>query len=60
LYEKIEAHALQSGLTGLSTYASHTARPFFEAMGWDVIRANIVEKDSVRLQNWFMIKSLTA
>ena len=60
LYEKVEAHALQSGLIRLSTYASHTARPFFEAMGWDVIRANIVEKDSVRLQNWFMIKSLTA
>jgi putative acetyltransferase len=60
LHDRIVAQARAWQLNSISTFASHTARPAFIAMGWDAIRANSVEKGSVTLQNWFMIKQLLA
>lgn len=41
---------------GVSTHASITARPFFEARGYAVIENNIVERDGETLVNCLMVK----
>lgn len=43
----------------ITTYASITARPFFEKMGYRVVRENIVERKGVSLRNYFMVKKLS-
>lgn len=43
----------------ITTYASITARPFFEKMGYRVVRENIVERKGVSLRNNFMVKKLS-
>ena len=43
----------------ITTYASITARPFFEKMGYRVVRQNIVERKGVSLINYFMVKKLS-
>ncbi len=43
----------------ITTYASITARPFFEKMGYRVVRENIVERKGVSLINYFMVKKLS-
>ena len=43
----------------ITTYASITARPFFEKMGYQVVRQNIVERKGVSLINYFMVKKLS-
>lgn len=42
---------------GVSTHASITARPFFEARGYIVEEENIVERDGETLINYLMKKS---
>ncbi|MEJ6397842.1 GNAT family N-acetyltransferase [Yoonia sp. 208BN28-4] len=59
LLARLEIHARSTAIQQLSTYASKTARPFFAHHGWDVIRANTVEKGAITLQNWFMMKALS-
>lgn len=41
----------------ITTYASITARPFFEKRGFKVIRENQVERKGVFLTNYFMKKA---
>ena len=49
--------ALEAAVPGpWTTHASITARPFFEARGYRVVRAQQVERYGVRLTNFVMEK----
>ena len=41
----------------ITTYASITAKPFFEKRGYKVIKKQTVERNGVLLQNYVMEKS---
>lgn len=58
LLSELESHAAQAGLTRLYVEASITARPFFERRGFHLIREQQVERQSVRLTNFVMERSL--
>lgn len=45
-------------ITEVSTYASITARPFFQARGYTVVQENYVRRGQVKLKNYFMIKRM--
>ena len=46
----------QSGVHRFETYASITARPFFESRGYEVIREQEVKRSGVTLRNYVMCK----
>lgn len=53
------AAALLEALPGaVLTHASITARPFFERQGWQVVRAQQVERHGVKLTNFVMEKAV--
>jgi putative acetyltransferase len=58
LYQQMEKEARLGGLRRLQTEASVTARPFFERMGFVVIRDQQVEYRGVRFRNFAMEKHL--
>nr|WP_232630084.1 GNAT family N-acetyltransferase [Methylobacterium sp. Leaf118] len=51
-----EAHAVALGLDGLTTEASLTARPFFEAVGFRVLAEETVERGGQRFRRYRMRK----
>lgn len=51
-----QAQTLQ--LPSLTAYVSITAKPFFEKMGFRVVKAQTVDIDGVLLNNYEMIKNL--
>lgn len=51
LYDHILNRAQAAGQVALTTYASHVARPFFEARGWHVVGENRVCRRGVWLSN---------
>lgn len=58
LYEAIERRAIAARTRRLTTEASMKAKPFFERMGWQVEREQIVVKRNTPLTNFRMYKSL--
>ncbi len=58
LMNRIEAEALEAGLSRLYLEASITARPFFEKMGFVTVGPNLVRKGSITLKNYRMEKVL--
>ncbi|SMF24995.1 GNAT family N-acetyltransferase [Pseudogulbenkiania subflava] len=58
LIAELERVAQQAGLSELSVYASHTARPVFERAGFVVESDHIAWRDGVALDNWIMKKAL--
>ena len=44
------------GAQSITTYASITARPFFEKRGYKTVKPNQVERNGVRLTNYLMEK----
>lgn len=40
----------------ITTFASITAKPFFEKRNYNIIRENIVERNSIKMKNYFMQK----
>lgn len=58
LFTRMELEAEELGLAKIYTYSSITAKPFFEKMGFRVVRENSVEKDGVRIMNWYMEKQI--
>ena len=58
ILRELERLALKSGKQAVSTFASVTARPFFERMGYAVERENVVDRDGVSLVNFLMSKQL--
>lgn len=58
LYEVMEGEMLGKGVKEFTTHSSHTARMFFERMGFEVIEENKVVRDGVSLSNWLMKKTV--
>jgi len=58
LYEEVETHACATSLPRLSTEASHLARRFFLRQGWQVDKAQSVQRAGVTLENFAMSKPL--
>lgn len=56
LVHNLENDAGFSGITTFETYASITARPFFEHLGYQVVRENFVERNGIYLKNYLMRK----
>ncbi len=59
LYRRIEGIARQQGHGQLTADVSITARPFFELMGFTVVRQQVVSRGNVTLSNFAMEKRLT-
>jgi len=60
LYAWLELAARQHGEAALTTDASRVSRPFFEAMGFEVLGSEIVERAGVELERFRMRKDLRA
>lgn len=56
LCEHAIAWALGRGASTLTADVSTTARPFFERMGFGVVRSQTVERQGVQLQNFCMVR----
>ena len=56
LLERLEDHAFRCGNT-IHVYASLTAEGFFLSHGYHTVRRNIVERNGVKIPNWYMEKS---
>lgn len=59
LYRRIEGIARRRGDTQMTADVSVTARPFFESMGFTVVRQQTVSRGDVTLTNFAMDKRLT-
>lgn len=58
LCSEAEKYAAAHGNNEITVYASITAKPFFEKMGYSVIRENQVIRENVSLTNYLMMKKL--
>jgi putative acetyltransferase len=58
LYEAAVERLLGRGVRKLTTDASLEARPFFQAKGFSVVGAQTVERGSIKLQRFAMIRYL--
>ena len=58
ILHQLERLALERGKRTISTYASLTARPFFERMGYTIEHENVVDRDGISLVNFLMSKQL--
>ena len=56
LVSELERLARNTGLSNFETYASITARPFFEKQGYTIEKENKVVRDSIMLLNYRMVK----
>ena len=59
ILHELERLATKRGKRTISTFASITARPFFEHMGYAVERENSVDREGVSLVNFLMSKQLS-
>lgn len=58
MYQAIEAKAIELSLPRLFTEASITAKPFFQRMGFAVVRAQVVTRRGETFTNYAMEKLL--
>lgn len=58
LLNKLESEALKLNLLEIQTYASITAKTFFETNGFTSISVNNVERNGTVLTNFLMVKRL--
>jgi putative acetyltransferase len=58
LYQHIEQSAFADGIERLFTEASYLAKPFFEKMGFVILKKNNVCRDGILLNNFSMEKQL--
>lgn len=56
LINELERHARAENVVCFETYASITAKPFFEKLGYTVQTENIVVRDDISLKNFRMTK----
>ncbi|MEG0769057.1 MAG: GNAT family N-acetyltransferase [Ruthenibacterium sp.] len=56
IVDRLEQNAATAGITGFSTHASITAKPFFEQRGYRVVSENTVVRGGVKLTNFTMEK----
>jgi putative acetyltransferase len=60
LFDRVTSWAVSRGICHLHSEVSITARPFFESVGFRVVREQIVERQGLSLQNFRMEKHLDA
>jgi GNAT superfamily N-acetyltransferase len=58
LYQQVETEARRRGILRLFTEASITARPFFESMGFEILREQSVELRGAFFKNYAMEKHI--
>jgi len=58
LVERLEKYAKTKGIVFMNTASSITAKPFFEAMGYEAIQVQTVERHGVRLRRYLMEKKI--
>lgn len=58
ILQELERLAAKRGKQAISTFASVTARPFFEHMGYAAERENVVDRYGISLANYLMSKPL--
>lgn len=58
LCREAEKYAADYGNETVEVYGSITARPFFESLGYSVVRDNEVIRDGISLKNFYMKKEL--
>ena len=58
LMQAAEKEARRLGVKQMSTEASLTAHPFFEAAGFSVVRRQTVEFNGQKFDNFYMRKAL--
>lgn len=58
LMKELETEAKKLNLQSLRTYASITAKPFFEKIGFETVYENKVGRQGIELTNYFMQKGL--
>ena len=58
LYDAMEDKAVSLSLRELTVEASITAKPFFESMGFRLVREQVVECRGEQLTNFAMTKTL--
>lgn len=58
LVKALEVAMKKENVICFETYASITAKPFFEKLGYRVKAENIVERNGILLKNFRMIKSI--
>ena len=54
----LEKHALSFGVTMITTHASKIARPFFEKLGYNLVEAEMVNRNGVLFERFKMRKQL--
>lgn len=54
ILDLLEQKWQNQGIFSFNTYASITARPFFESRGYTVLRENVVIRQEVSLTNFYM------
>jgi putative acetyltransferase len=59
IYQAIETKALELGVSQLVVEASITAKPFFQRMGFEIVKAQEVACRGEKLINYVMEKSLS-
>ena len=59
ILHELEHLAMKRDKQVVSTFASVTARPFFERMSYVVVRKNIVDRDGVSLVNYLMSRQFS-
>jgi GNAT superfamily N-acetyltransferase len=60
LFERVLSWTMSRGIRHLWSEVSITARPFFESMGFHVVRQQVVERHGVSLQNLRMERDIDA
>lgn len=58
IVRQLENEARTLGITTVTTHASITARPFFEARGYEVVQFQEVTRKGISLKNYKMKKTL--
>lgn len=58
LVNELERCAKEAGISSFKTYASITARPFFEKQGYIVEEENSIIREGITLVNYKMVKYL--
>lgn len=58
LCREAEKYAVDHGNETVEVYGSITAKPFFESLGYSVVRDNEVIRDGISLKNFYMKKEL--
>lgn len=58
LVNALHQNAISKGIIKFNTYVSITSVPFFENLGYSIVKENIVVKNNIELKNYLMIYEL--